>query len=960
MLKKLSLVFILISFFKIGLSAIQKPTNDLPADKSSKQLSCAQLQIKSSFNYKYVFEYSTSASFTNSVRLKPDYTGSSFANVYTKPLKFKTTYYWRAKSFSANDSSVWTDAWSFTTDTGICIYGPTNNYHAQSLGMYFAWYRNAHYSNYYLEIDTTDKFDSQKNLRTKHSDTFKWFYIEARDLRMQFNKTYYWRLQGINGNDSSGWINSWKFKITDTLKVFNPTDNYNGIATTVKIEWARDAYTTYQFEADTTTKFNTGKLKRWFYKGSDYMFFKNLDFDQNYYWRIRACGLIDTGRWMPNRKFKTDGVKNKDVFNTNGGLTPDYKFTWQWVDTATHYQFQADTVSTFNSPFLKDSVRIVNVKGTQWDNLSMTIYQMPFGQGIYHRVRPIHAADTGDWSKVDLSYVADKPSLLYPYTNLKDVLVWATFSCNKVSGAVKYKFQRDVSSLFNTKEIAEQISPTAAANMTKMNYNTTYYWRVKIYSDWDSSQWSNVQSFTTVVKPVLKSPTSFYTMGPGVAGKLVWDKLLGSSYYEIQYDTNSTFASQALIIEKVIGDSNNLAIKELYFGKIYYWRVRAMHEFDTSSWSAVWYFYTYNPVRLSSPINNQVGTTFYSIDWASINGTTGYHYMFSDDSTFATRLEGKVAKDNSFFHYFDKNPTNFNTKYWWKVRVFHAKDTATWSQTWNFKTRPRNGVKLTYPTHEVTNIPLGFSFTWQAYSGAVNYDIEYSENADMSAPVKARVAATTYAVSLKPLKSYYWHVMALNKDNVPVSDFSETFKYTTVENFIAPILISPANLSEKLATSVSFSWAAVKGTMYDIQIAEDSDFITQQTNSVVTNSVSFSGLKTNKSYYWRVRAKNQFATGPWSGSFTFKTNIGADLQDIENSMMKVYPNPVNSIVNIELPSKKLIKSVSIINALGQIIEKVEIGNTNKIELDISSYPPNIYSIVLEQGNRVFIYRILKN
>jgi hypothetical protein len=178
-----------------------------------------------------------------------------------------------------------------------------------------------------------------------------------------------------------------------------------------------------------------------------------------------------------------------------------------------------------------------------------------------------------------------------------------------------------------------------------------------------------------------------------------------------------------------------LRIKELYFGKLYHWRVRAIKGNDTSSWSAVWFFYTYNPARLNSPANNQVGTTLYSLDWNSINGTTGYHYILASDTNLVNRWEGKEGKDNAFFHYFDKDPTDFNTKYFWKVRVFHAKDTSGWSDIWKFTTRKRNGVKLTYPKVNETAIPLGLIMAWDAFSSATNYTVEYSENSDMSSAV---------------------------------------------------------------------------------------------------------------------------------------------------------------------------------------------------------------------------------
>jgi hypothetical protein len=85
----------------------------------------------------------------------------------------------------------------------------------------------------------------------------------------------------------------------------------------------------------------------------------------------------------------------------------------------------------------------------------------------------------------------------------------------------------------------------------------------------------------------------------------------------------------------------------------------------------------------------------------------------------------------------------------------------------------------------------------------------------------------------------------------------------------APNLTAPANMVTTSNPSMSFSWSAVGGaTQYQIQIANDSDFIDIVRNhTLATTSYAYS-LPVTGTYYWRVRAVNQ-RYGLWSTSRQF-------------------------------------------------------------------------------------------
>jgi hypothetical protein len=90
----------------------------------------------------------------------------------------------------------------------------------------------------------------------------------------------------------------------------------------------------------------------------------------------------------------------------------------------------------------------------------------------------------------------------------------------------------------------------------------------------------------------------------------------------------------------------------------------------------------------------------------------------------------------------------------------------------------------------------------------------------------------------------------------------------------APTLSSPANGATGVALSSTMAWNAVTGaTSYRLQVSTTTTFsITSVNDSTQTGTSKAIGPLTGATiYYWRVRAKNAFGTGPWSLVRSFTT-----------------------------------------------------------------------------------------
>ncbi len=173
-----------------------------------------------------------------------------------------------------------------------------------------------------------------------------------------------------------------------------------------------------------------------------------------------------------------------------------------------------------------------------------------------------------------------------------------------------------------------------------------------------------------------------------------------------------------------------------------------------------------------------------------------------------------------------------------------------------------------------------------------------------------------------------------------------------------PILVSPPNGSYNQPSTIRFIWKKSQTAFsYGIQIAFDSLF----TNLVVSDTLSDStivvaNLQTNKYYWWRVNAKNQYSIGNWSSVWkfgTFPVGVVQTGSDIPNKfeLYNNYPNPFNPVSKIKFDIAKTGKVKLIIyDLLGReaatiVNEQLKPG-TYEAEFNGSNYPSGIYFYTL--------------
>lgn len=127
---------------------------------------------------------------------------------------------------------------------------------------------------------------------------------------------------------------------------------------------------------------------------------------------------------------------------------------------------------------------------------------------------------------------------------------------------------------------------------------------------------------------------------------------------------------------------------------------------------------------------------------------------------------------------------------------------------------------------------------------------------------------------------------------------------------------------------VIFKWTSFDTvTSFRLQVAEDQYFrnVIYDQESIIEDSVGVAlNLESEKTYYWRVKAKNDYGYNDWSLSGAFETMVTTSIEEKtipqEAYLYQNYPNPFNpsTTISYELSEAGLVK-LEVFNLLGERI-----------------------------------------
>ena len=93
--------------------------------------------------------------------------------------------------------------------------------------------------------------------------------------------------------------------------------------------------------------------------------------------------------------------------------------------------------------------------------------------------------------------ISKPPALINPANNSTNILINPNLSWNTSANATSYILQVSTSNAFSSCVVNQTGISGTASQVTGLDYNTQYFWRVQAVNATDISEWSEVWQFTT-------------------------------------------------------------------------------------------------------------------------------------------------------------------------------------------------------------------------------------------------------------------------------------------------------------------------------------------------------------------------------------------------------------------------------------------------------------------------------
>jgi len=263
-----------------------------------------------------------------------------------------------------------------------------------------------------------------------------------------------------------------------------------------------------------------------------------------------------------------------------------------------------------------------------------------------------------------------------------------------------------------------------------------------------------------------------------------------------------------------------------------------------------------------------------TLTWYSVEGAQNYFVEYKPSfSSYWNVLPGSTK------NYYNLSGLTRNTTYNWRVKT----DCSDYSNGFNFTTTTGCNAPggLTSSSIETNSAYV----VWNPVSGAQNYTVEYKIASSSSWTVIPSITERYYQLTgLKNGTTYSWRVKA------DCSDYTTGFDFTTIA-CAAPVGLTSTNITGSSATVV---WADIAGVeSYTVQYKPSSATTWTTINSVTDSYYHLTGLLSNTTYNWRVKAVCSASDdSPYTNGTNFKTTapcgVPASLSALNITSNSVY------------------------------------------------------------------------
>jgi photosystem II stability/assembly factor-like uncharacterized protein len=230
-------------------------------------------------------------------------------------LPFGNKFYWRMKAIHQASTSEWSGAQSFDVQATVILDKPVTGVVDQNLDVLLKWKKYSDLVTYDIEIDDDPAFASPVFLSTSS--------ISINAEQLKFGTVYLWRVRAIQVGGESEWSAPWTFTTTNTVSLLTPANGATNVPLSPPLTWTPvTGIISYEVQFNDNNSFTTPMISAIVLAAeSSYFVPIVLDYDADYFWRVRAINGLDTSGWSNTWSFTTKPIVGIDEPGLGGKLS---------------------------------------------------------------------------------------------------------------------------------------------------------------------------------------------------------------------------------------------------------------------------------------------------------------------------------------------------------------------------------------------------------------------------------------------------------------------------------------------------------------------------------------------------------------------------------------------------------------------------------------------------------------
>ncbi len=472
------------------------------------------------------------------------------------------------------------------------------------------------------------------------------------------------------------------------------------------------------------------------------------------------------------------------------------------------------------------------------------IAQTNFSRVFFYRLRAINTSGMSAYSNVVRVVLPPATPTALPAANITSSHFLAKW--NFAAGAERYELEVARDSAF-TQIVGRLIATTTQINVTGLNENTVYFYRVRGVFGILFSEYSNVISLRTLLRaPVALEATS---VAPERFTARWENYSLTDAFMEVEIARDDKFSD--ILRRAQVNNQDSLPISGLPLAPVYFYRLRVRAGNLFSEYSNVVTVEVVPPAPVAiAPAN--VSPNGFLARWEAVRGADTYRLDVASDSAFSRMIQADISV-NGLEHMVGVN--NPAQTYFYRVRSRNARGVSANSNVIAAFLPPAVPLAL---RRENSNNPMEIALAWNASPSArqpVAYLVELTTNSNFS---NARIRQTTDLRAVFNGQSGMRHFARVKA----LHDRGES-AYSSVISFVLPPAVpSGIQISDTTESGFAVRWQAVEGaTSYRVEVNG-----TVVRTLEATNNTTLTGLPSLQRHMVRISAGNEGGSSAWSNS----------------------------------------------------------------------------------------------